>query len=80
MLTVRVEVDVVVVAGLNEHVAPAGKLPQVNVTGWLKPLVGVIWTLNVAAPPASTLAEDAPRAMLKPAVGGVPTFTVTVRR
>jgi len=41
VLTVKVEVEVAL-GGLNEQVAPAGKPVQLNVTDWLKPLVGVI--------------------------------------
>ena len=42
VLTVSVEVEVAG-CGLNEHVAPAGtSVPQLRVTGPLKPLAGVI--------------------------------------
>jgi len=40
----------------------------------------VICTVYVADPPASALAEDAVRAMVKPGVGGVPTFIVAATR
>ena len=44
-------------AGENEQLAPTGSPAQANVTGWLKPLVGVTVSLKFADCPCLMVAE-----------------------